>query len=179
MRDLKRLRRACEQRLDGLSIPRPFDLDAFAASVQKQRGGRRMHILPLPIPASEISPYGMWVATHDDDFILHEPYTTPLHRIQIVLHELGHMFFGHHSDEVLDSRILRAVLPDLDPAIVTLVLSRHDHHKREDEFQAEMFASLVLERAGYEPDPALTADGLLDRIGDALGHPMRRRERGI
>lgn len=179
MRDLKRLRRACERQLDELRIPRPFDLDVFVASVQKQRGGRQIHIRPLPIPASETSPYGMWVATHDEDVILHEPHTTPLHRAQIVLHELGHMLFDHHSDEVVDPRILRAVMPDLDPAVVKLMLSRHDHHKREDEFQAEMFASLVLEKAGYEPDPALTEDGLLDRIGDALGHPMRRRERGI
>lgn len=179
MRDLKRLRRACERRLDGLPIPQPFDLDVFATTVQKQRGGRRMHILPLPIPASEVSPYGMWIATRDEDFILHEPHTSPLHRIQIVLHELGHMFLGHRSDEVIDPRILRQVLPDLDPAMVKLFLSRHDHHKREDEHDAEMFASLVLERAGYEPVPGLAEDGLLDRIGDALGHPMRRRERRI
>jgi hypothetical protein len=179
VRDLKRLRRACERRLDGLRIPRPFDLDAFMVSVQNQRGGRRIHIQPSPIPASEVSPYGMWVATHDADFIVYEPETTPLHRAQIVLHEVGHMLFDHHSDEVVDPRILSVLFPDLDPAIVKLVLSRHDHHKREDEFEAEMFASLVLETAGYEPDPALTEDGLMDRIGDALGHPMRRRERGI
>lgn len=179
MRDLKRLRRACEQRLDGLPIPSPFDLDAFAANVQKQRGGRQMYILPLPIPASEVSPYGVWVATANEDFILHEPNTSPLHRAQIVLHELGHMICGHRSDDVLDLRILRLVLPSLDPDIVRTMLTRHDHHAQDDEQEAEMFASLVLEKAGYAPAPGMTEDAVLDRIGDALGHPMRRRERTI
>src|SRR2546423_10212543 len=117
MRDLKRLRRACERRIDGLRIPRPFDLDAFMASVQKQRGGRRIHIRPSPIPASEVSPYGMWVATPDDDFIIYEPETTPLPRAQIVLPEVGHMTFDHPSDELVDPRILHVLFPDLDPAI--------------------------------------------------------------
>lgn len=177
MRDLKQLRRACEQRLLGMPVPRPFDLDAFAAAVQEQRGGRRMYILPLPIPASEVSPYGMWIATHDEDFVFHEAHTSPLHRAQIVLHELGHMICGHRSDEPVDIPFLRQLMPDLDPAVVASTLTRHDHLKREDEQEAEMFGSLVLERAGYDPDPGLAADGLLDRIGDALGHPMRRRER--
>jgi hypothetical protein len=137
-----------------------------------------MHILPLPIPASEVSPYGVWIATHDEDFILHEPHTTPLHRVQIVLHELGHMICGHRSDDVLDVRILQLLLPDLDPAMVRSMLTRHDHHNRYDEQEAEMFASLVLEKSGYDPNPGLAEDGLLDRIGDALGHPMRRQERG-
>jgi hypothetical protein len=177
--DLKRLRRACEQQLRGLRIPSPFNLEAFADEVQARRGRRRLQILPLPIPASSVSPYGVWIATRTgEDFILHEPHTTALHRAQIVLHELGHMLFDHRPDAVLDEEAIKVMLPDLDPGVVTSVLSRHELHGRQAEQEAEMLASVVLERAGYAPAPSLNEDDVLARIGDALGHPLRRRERG-
>ena len=173
MNDLKRLRAACKARLRDIEIPRPFDLDVFAENVQAHRN-RPLFILPSLVPASDKSPYGTWWATRGGDFIFHEPHTTPLHRAQIVLHELAHMLLGHSAAVVIDADISRSALPDLDPEVVESILHRHDYDTPEER-EAEMLGSLMLEEAGLTPAfPAAQGD-VLSRLGDVLGHPRGKR----
>jgi hypothetical protein len=168
---LKKVRAACEARLRELQIPDPFEVGAFCQSVATRRG-RRLHLLPLPLPPSDQSPFGVWAATDTEDFILHDPTASPLHRDLIILHEVAHMLFGHRSETAMDAVSLLQALPGLDPEMVRRVLSRH-LYSTEEEQQAEMLASLILERATSHP--AGVGDDLLGRLGDALVHPVRRR----
>lgn len=162
-----------EAHLRDLVLPRPFSVPALCEAVARHRG-RPLRLLPLPEPASESSPYGAWVQTGTADFILHEQDTSSTHRDQIVLHEIAHMLLGHEADAVMDAGTARRVLPDLDPAAVSLMLSRHAYSSAEER-QAEMLASLILERSTDDLSPPAAADDVLGRLGDALRHPIRGR----
>ena len=86
--------RAGEALLRELDLPRPFSVGAQCDAVRQARG-RPLIVLPLPLPASDESPYGLWVEYPDADFILHEAGTSPAHRDQIILHEIAHILLGH------------------------------------------------------------------------------------
>lgn len=170
MNDLKRLRPLCEAQLRRLTIPDPFEIREFCAAVAELRG-RRVQLLPLPVPAGDTCPYGVWIATDTTDFVFHEQDTSPLHRDQIVLHEIAHMLLGHCADAVLEEETLALALPDLDPVMVQQVLRRHAY-STEDEKHAEMLASLILERSRR---PAADTNAVIARLGEALRHPRRRQ----
>ncbi|WP_194904797.1 hypothetical protein [Catenulispora rubra] len=172
MNDLKRLRAACKARLRDIEIPRPFDLDEFARNVQAHRN-RPLLILPAPDPTSDDMPYGSWWATDHGDFIFYEPHTTELHRTQIVLHELAHMLWGDEAAGVADSPAANTGLPDIEPAAIRTMMTRHNYSTPEER-RAELLASLILEETGMAPAPA-AEDGLAARLSDVLGNPRRKR----
>jgi hypothetical protein len=162
--ELTRLRRRCETKLQGLDMPAPFSVDAFCQALGARRG-RPIRLLPVD---TRTGPCGLWVATATVDYLFYEQATTPLHQDQIRLHELGHLIFNHHSAEVLDDEFAR--LLGLDVELVRRVLSR-TRYSTEEEQEAEVFATLVLERAARDPpprpaDPEVAA--VLDRVQAAL-----------
>jgi len=155
----RQLRRAGEELLRELDIPPPFTVAAVCAAVQRVRR-RPLKVLPLPVPASDGAPYGVWVETAEADFILHEAATSPAHRDQIVMHEIAHILLGHGART------------GHDPAAAA-VLDRHGYTPAEER-HAEVLASLILECAD-ELSPLARPRGLLARIGDALRHPVTSR----
>lgn len=92
------LRKRCENILGHLELPHPFSLDELCNRIAEQRG-RPIRLHPLPKEAAETGVCGLWVGTVNVDYVFYEAQTTPLHREHIVLHELGHILFGHHSVE--------------------------------------------------------------------------------
>ena len=52
--------RAGEALLRQLDLPQPFSVGAQCDAVRQARG-RPLIVLPLPLPASDKSPYGLWV----------------------------------------------------------------------------------------------------------------------
>lgn len=93
---VSRLRRRCERRLRGVSIPQPFDLDAFCAVVAAHRG-RPLVLQPMP-GLSTGAPCGLWISVPTADYVFYDPETSRLHAEHIVLHELAHMLSGHVTD---------------------------------------------------------------------------------
>ncbi|ONI82682.1 hypothetical protein ALI22I_37790 [Saccharothrix sp. ALI-22-I] len=149
-----------------MDIPRPFDIDELVARVSRRRG-RPIELRPVRTPAS--GPSGLWVATREADHIFYESETSALHSEHIILHELGHLLCGHESGVTPDV-VLRLLMPTLDPAVVRGALSRTGYRDR-DERQAELFAMLVLERAGrLPPASGLPAEAheLLIRVEEAM-----------
>jgi hypothetical protein len=136
------LRRRCRQRIRGLGIvaPVPFTVDALCAAVSR-RTGRPIHLVPMPMAPA--GPCGLWVATLEADFVVTDPATTPVLRQHIVLHELGHIIFGHRG--VLDTAAVAASLDALDPDMVRRVLGRGSFDEA-DEREAEMCADVLAER---------------------------------
>nr|BFF00740.1 hypothetical protein GCM10020241_24150 [Streptoalloteichus tenebrarius] len=172
--DRKRLRRRCEQQVRALDMPEPFDVRALCERIGRVRG-RVIHLLPLAMPTG--GPCGLWISTRTAEYVLYEERTSPLHQEHIVLHELGHLLCEHEAAPVLGEDASRLLLPHLDPRMVARVLGR-THYTAEEEQEAEMIASMILQRArrgGPAPAPPAGAvppeeAGVVARIESSLEH---------
>lgn len=159
------LRKRCENILGHLDLPHPFSLEVLCHRIAEQRG-RPIRLHPLPKEAAESGVCGLWVGTASVDYVFYEAQTTPLHREHIVLHELGHILFGHHS--------LEAEEPDrtdeADDRAPT-VLGRTNYTTRQEQ-EAEMLASMIrIRTANTGPrTAAVRPRGTLARLESAMGY---------
>lgn len=130
-----------------LPIPVPWHRDVFIANIAKMRN-RRIRLIPTDTSTLIDSPCGLWLASDEEDLILHEIGTSEYHIDQIVCHEIGHMLLGHGRSHDADSTpptfdALYQILPDINPAAVRAILGRSDF-RADQERDAEMFASMVM-----------------------------------
>jgi hypothetical protein len=171
--DLKGLRARCEAALGDIEIPVPFDIQTLCDRVSARRG-RTLRLLPKDASSG---PCGLWLALPEADYVFFEPETSLLHRDHIILHELGHLLCDHGASETIDDDVLRELLPSLDLTMVRRVLGRTTYSSVEEQ-EAEMFATLVLERARQAPPPGPIVQPealVLDRLSDLLGGDRRGR----
>jgi hypothetical protein len=168
-RNLARLRQRCQAKLDalGLQLPVPFTIEGFCAALGERLGVR---IVLCPVDTST-GPCGLWVATATACYFFYEKATSQLHQEQIGCHEAGHLVFNHDSADVADGRELAGLL-GLDVELVRRVLAR-TNYTTEQEQEAEVFGTLVLERAVHAvpaSPPLADPDALavLDRVQAAL-----------
>ncbi|WP_432049922.1 hypothetical protein [Verrucosispora sp. NA02020] len=170
---LHHLRKHCEQIVDELDIPEPFEIKKLC-DVLGERRGRPIHLVPFQLPTHTVC--GMFVPTGDFDAIFFEQDTSPLHQLLIISHELGHLIAGHQAKEVLDPEASRLLLPDLDPALVRRSLGRSNYAAAEER-EAEMIGSLILRRArrgrdtGEESPLDSRQAELYGRLRHSLEHP--------
>jgi hypothetical protein len=173
--DFSTLRRRCQQRLRDLSIPQPFDLELLCADVAATRG-RPIRLLPMTLPGS--GPCGLWLAGEQADYIVYQEATSRLHQEHIVLHEIGHLLCRHRVSSVTDGH-LDAVFPHLNPETVRKILAR-SRYATEEEREAELIATLILQRAQRAPrtpralDPASAA--ILARLEASIDPSGRRHD---
>lgn len=171
--DLGELHERCVRQVRRLALRAPLDLGAVCDQVAGLRG-RPLRLLPMTARPGD--PTGIWIASATADYVFYEERTSRLHRDHIVLHEIGHMLFGHAGAAVLDDHTARMLLPNLDPKMVRRVLAR-SNYSAQDEQEAEMFASLVLAETGFAvapesmPEPPEELSELLRRIWSVLGSP--------
>jgi len=161
------MRRSGSRRLrdlvDGLDLPRPFDVRELCRRVGEGRG-RPIVLAPLELAA--LGPCGLWLATATVDFLCYERDTSPPHQEHIVLHELGHVLCGHGGSEALGDS-LGGLFPDLGGDALKIMLARrHLGYADGQEAEAESFAYAVLDRVGdRRPDGG---DGFTARLGKVL-----------
>lgn len=147
------IRERCEQLIETLPIPEPFDIPIFLSRLAARRG-RRIELIAAALPSTPLC--GMLVSTGDADYIVHAVDTTPLHAQHIDMHEVGHLLLGHTSStgvaggrqvrpDVAEQEAVRALLPSLSPALIRRVLGRTTYSDA-DECEAELFASMLLAR---------------------------------
>jgi hypothetical protein len=134
------IRRRCQARLQGVRVPRPFDVQVLCEWVAADRG-RPIRLVPMSLPGD--GPCGLWIATERSDYIVFEERTSRLHQEHIIVHELAHLICRHTSPGPLPGRHLDRLFATLDLETVRRVLSRAGYSS-EEEREAEMFASLVL-----------------------------------
>jgi hypothetical protein len=161
-----RLRQRCQSVVDQISFPRPFSVDALCRHIAGQRR-REIHLHPLPPEASSVGACGVWLATATDDHIFYERQTSRVHQEHIVLHELGHMLFNHHTVDEKPADDVGGLLSDLDHSLVTRLLGRTNYTTRQEQ-EAEMLASLIrtsADRSPLEQQPR----SVTDKLGSALG----------
>ena len=128
-------------------MPTPFDVHAFSQVVARRRG-RPLHLLAKTTTAG---PCGVWLAMPGADYVFYEDSTSALHRDHIILHERGHLLRDHSASEVMDDEVLRELLPSLDLTVVRRLMGRTTYTAVEEQ-EAEMMATLVLQRAGRPPE---------------------------
>lgn len=175
MRDLRALRSLSLQRLDGIPVPQPFNLDAFAAAVGKKLG-TAVELRDLPADPRLAAVSGAWLSTGRAEIISLEPGTSGWHRNLIALHEFGHLLSNHPSDPDWDPEHAAKYLTTLGAGTQNRVRFRHaqDGYSESEEDEAEMIASIILDRADIGPPPdVLDSGGLLSRLTEALRHPLR------
>lgn len=137
--EMKMVRRRCEARLRGISIPIPFDIATFSEIVANGRG-RPISLQPMTLNG-EVS--GAWVAMPSVDIVFFEERTSPLHQQHIILHELSHILCDHRGI-ALNVDGLRSLLSSTAPVKRLRVLQRN-HYSDEEEQEAEILASLILD----------------------------------
>lgn len=158
---------ACAERLRSITLPVPFDLDAFCASVAAQRG-RPLYVVPMPDTANADRPFGAWLRFEEADVIYYESATSPVHRTHIVFHEIAHMLCGHRAEDAP----LAALFPDIAPHVLGAMF-RHGY-STEAEHEAELLAALMLDQVERASETFL--DSPADRrLHDVLLHPVRTR----
>ncbi|MFI8100441.1 hypothetical protein [Streptomyces sp. NPDC086023] len=149
-----KLRKRCEAILGQLDLSHPFSLDGLCARVADRRG-RPIKLHPLPKEAAESGVCGLWVGTATVDYVFYEAQTSRLHQEHIVLHELGHILFGHNSLEGED------VAGD-----APVILGRTNYTTRQEQ-EAEMLASMIRIQSGLAP--AAAPQGTLEKLESAMG----------
>jgi IrrE N-terminal-like domain len=165
----KEIRRRCQDLIADLDIPVPFDAHKLCARF----AARRARPIRLRAVAMSVdSPCGIWLSTSGGDYIFYEEQTSRLHQEHIVAHEIGHILCNHHTTAIFPLEISRLLLPNLDPNLVNRVLSR-THYSAGEEQEAEMIASLILQRASrWHPESEWAAPahgaGVRQRLGGSL-----------
>ncbi|WP_412076122.1 hypothetical protein ACLF6K_10295 [Streptomyces xanthophaeus] len=161
------LRKRCENILGHLDLTQPFSLDGLCQRIAEQRG-RPIRLHPLPKEAAESGVCGLWVGTASVDYVFYEAQTTPLHREHIVLHELGHILFGHHS---LEGEEVDGDAP--------VVLGRTNYTTRQEQ-EAEMLASMIrIRTANSAPQSPVRAGDTLARLESAMGYQRHERHERV
>ncbi|WP_188316831.1 ImmA/IrrE family metallo-endopeptidase [Solihabitans fulvus] len=164
----------CIQQIERLRIGTPLDIGALCADLGRQRG-RPIRLLPMPARAA--NPTGLWISSATADYVFYEEDTSFLHRDHIILHEIGHLMLNHTGAPALTEATARLLLPNIDPAVVRRVLGR-SNYSEQDEQEAEMFASLILSKAGFRVDtrhiPVASEEisDVLNRLWSVLGSPQ-------
>jgi hypothetical protein len=150
-------------------VPQPFDLDDFAGTVGEHRS-RPIQILPLPGLGGTDLLSGAWLPKPGLDLIVIDADASAWHRQIIGLHELMHILCDHKPDALR----LTDALPDLGDAAFRHMLGRHGYSS-EEEREAEMMGTLVLEIAEADPMPvhAQGMPGITGRLACVLRHPVR------
>lgn len=173
----RRVDRVIRQLNHRVRIPVPFDLDVFLDRLEADRG-RPIYLVPF-VRRSNSSTCGLWVARAEDDIVYHEEATSPLHQDHIILHEVGHMVCEHSGTGALPGELAEALVGTLPRSVIDTVMGRSIYSSQEEQ-EAELFASLLLRRAGRSTapeqqvlDPAV-ADVIV-RVESAFGAAKTRR----
>lgn len=140
-----------------LDLPVPFDVQELSDRIAAQRG-RPIFLRSATLPPD--SPSGLCVSAETADFIFYEARTTALHQDHIVLHEIGHLLWGHDVSVAVAEETFAQVLPALDPRTVRCMLGRGDCTGVTEQ-QAELVATLIMRRVIRRPPspaPSLSRD---------------------
>ena len=168
-------RRECEALVATLDLPNPFNLDEMCIRLGDQRG-RPIVLMSHDMVVGNLC--GTWMGTATADYVFYEQDTSRLHQQHIVCHEIGHILRRHEPGKVLSSDVARAAAPAIKPSDIRRVLGR-DSYGDDDEFEAELIATLILRRIGRLTirevptaiDPA--AGDIVARISHSLSRGRR------
>jgi hypothetical protein len=171
------LRRRSSALIKALDLPATFDLSLLLERIEARRG-RPILVMALPTEGTEC---GSWYTDGQRDIIVYEKRTTAFHGMHIVLHELGHLAFGHDREpDGVDAEQVRVQVRDgVAPITLTRISRRGSQWSRdqERERQAELLATMLgqrLHRADLSSSVAVNRPNVaaqLDRLANGLEAP--------
>ncbi|NLG54525.1 MAG: hypothetical protein GX542_02570 [Rhodococcus sp.] len=139
-----------------LDLPADWTAEEFLAAVE---GYRNRPIRRLALPANEEVPQlcGLWFECPSFDLILHRPSAQREREQFIVAHEVGHILVDPEGGTTLDLNPseLAASLTGMDLAthgidVGQVAAARGGGYERRSEYEAELFATLVMAKARPE-----------------------------
>ena len=168
-------RRECSALVADLDLPDPFDLEDFCTRLGRHIG-RDLVLMSHSMAIGGLC--GAWMRTAKADYVFYEEDTSQLHQQHIVFHEIGHILRAHVPGEELSKDLARTIAAGMKVSDVFRVLGR-DSYDEDDEFEAELIATLILRRIGRQPlrelpratDPS--ADDVIARITTSLSRGER------
>jgi hypothetical protein len=168
-------RHECCAVVAALDLPDPFDLAEFCTRLGQQIG-RDIVLMSHSMVIGGLC--GTWMRTAKADYVFYEEDTSQLHQQHIIFHEVGHILRSHVPGKELSKDLARTIATGMKVSDVFRVLGR-DSYTDDDEFEAELIATLILSRIGRqtvreEPratDP--TADDIIARITNSLSRGER------
>ncbi|GGY97739.1 toxin [Streptomyces poonensis] len=178
MSSLRRLRKQCEEELDGFPIPQPFSIPALVRAMEA-RLGRRIVLRPMP-PALTApgSACGLRVKMGDKaSLVLFPLRSTPFHQEHVLLHELVHEWFDHGG--TVSPEEFQRMTPHLGTNLIgrflrnTPMAARTDYES-EQELATEVSAGIIRDLAARN---SKATDDLVGRLTESLSHPLASRRR--
>jgi hypothetical protein len=168
-RDERRLLAACDRIINLVPLPVPFKISHYMRALEEYRGRPiRLKHLDFVAAIDPSHPYGWWWACEDEDRFYLRSDLSPLHQKLVFLHEAGHMQHGHDRGAGPIEAVIDALFSGPE--------GRLPMYTGEQEREAEVFASRVMEKAVISP--AWRPDGrsrdLVARLSESLAHPVRR-----
>ncbi|WP_051299631.1 ImmA/IrrE family metallo-endopeptidase [Arthrobacter castelli] len=130
------LSRTAREAFLALSLPPHMTLQGLIDWISSLRG-RRIVIVETASLVGK-STCGLWVPKENYDLIYHAETSGPLHRQQMILHELSHMVLGHEGNLQVSGQGV-AMFKELSGEIVERALARGDF-RTEAEVTAEYLA---------------------------------------
>ncbi|MEV5833604.1 hypothetical protein [Nocardia sp. NPDC052112] len=146
------LRKRCEKRIDLLGLPVRFGIDEVCERLAIQVGSR-IELIPMALPPA--CPLGLLITDKRGHSIVYEDSASPIHRQQIIFHEFAHLLFGHTGQPIADDD-RHCMFVHVTHEIQGQVLAR-SCGSTEQETEAEMTATLLLQRAHRSSQPVTVA----------------------
>lgn len=133
------------------------------------RRGRSIVLRPAP-PGIGLS--GAWVAWPSTDYIFYRPNSSALHQLHIIVHELSHLLCDHAPVSALDADLVPVLFTNVHADAVRRMLGRTSY-STEEEREAELLASLLMERISDRASGVLRPTRNIDPVAEAS---LRRLE---
>ena len=165
---LWRLRQELNQKSTPLNHPR--------LTPMLERLGRAMDLPPVSAHVYEVDPDGRIFLTRGFIRKLDAGEVTPEELASVIAHELGHVAHGHARRRMIDfagqnairmalAGILGRIIPGLGAWIAGLIATAVAARlSRDDEFEADRFASALMIRAGLGTAPQISLFRKLERL---------------
>jgi hypothetical protein len=166
--------RQCDEVLNDISVPRPFDLSQFRAALEQARS-RPLSIIAIRTRFPQLG--AMWCQGATMDHILVGSAWPRLQYEHLALHGIGHMVFGHRGSPAV-AQPIHSILSKSDLARLRWQPARVVYTP-EEERQAEVFATRVRQLADvWTPHERADAPlALLARLSSVLEYQPQRQVR--
>lgn len=143
-----RFKEAAREAFQGLPMPQELTLESLTQTVSDLRG-RPIYVIETPkLTGKRIC--GLWIPKPEMEVVYHAEARGPLHRQQLVLHELSHMILHHDDQPGVNGQGIQ----------VFKQISGETVHK-------------ALARGDFQSDMEVTAEYLADMLAAALRDAKR------
>lgn len=122
-----------------LGLPAHLTLELLIAHVERIRGRRIVIVETAKLTGKKIC--GLWIPRDDVDVVYHSVTRGPLHRQQMILHEISHMILRHDEVDGATWQGIK-VFQQLSGEVVSKALARGDF-RSDLEATAEHLADLL------------------------------------